>query len=93
MKDLKEIRQHLDRLDNALVLILAERMSLIPEVAEFKKANNIAQFQPDREKQIFEAKRKLAAELSVNPDLVEAIFKEIIKDAHRIESKIINGGK
>jgi len=31
--DIKEIRQHLDRLDEALVLILAERQSLIPLVS------------------------------------------------------------
>ena len=89
--DLKELREHLDRLDNALVMILAERMSLIPKVAEYKKANHIEQFQPEREKQLLEAKRKLAEQNSLNPELVEALFKEIIKDAHRIEAKIIKG--
>ena len=87
--DLKEIRAHLDRLDTALVYILAERMSLIPKVAEYKKANNIARYQPEREKEIIKLKRELAAKLDLNPDLVETLYKEIIKDAHRIEEGIM----
>ena len=86
---LKEIREHLDRLDTALVYILAERMSLIPKVAEYKKANNIARFQPEREKEIIKLKRELAEKLDLNPDLVETLYKEIIKDAHRIEEGIM----
>ena len=35
--DLKEIREHLDRVDNSLLFLLAEKMSLIPKVAEYKK--------------------------------------------------------
>jgi chorismate mutase/prephenate dehydrogenase len=89
MMNLIELREHLDRLDNALVYILAERMSLIPKVAEFKKANNIPQYQPEREKEIIKLKREIAEKLGLNPDLVETLYKEIIKDAHRIEAKII----
>ncbi len=38
--ELTEIREHLNRLDSALVLILAERMSFIPKVAKYKKENS-----------------------------------------------------
>lgn len=87
--ELTEIREHLDRLDKALVTVLAERMSFIPKVAEFKKANNVERYQPEREKQIFESKRKLAEEFGLNPDMVEDLFKRIIEDAHRIEKEIM----
>jgi len=87
--DLKEIRGHLDRIDTALVNILAERMSFIPKVAEYKKANNMERFQPEREKEIIAKKRELAEKSGLNPDLVEDIFKRIIEDAHRIEKEII----
>lgn len=89
MTDLKELRQHLDRLDTALVYILAERMSLIAKVAEYKKANNIPRYQPEREKEIITLKRELAEKLDLNPDLVETLYQEIIKDAHRIEEGIM----
>ena len=87
--ELSEIRERLDRLDNALITILAERMSLIPKVAEYKKENNVERFQPAREKEIFEAKEKIAKELNLNPELVKKIFETIIEDAHRIEKEII----
>lgn len=87
--ELKEIREHLDRLDRALVMILSERMSLIPMVAKWKKENNIERYQPEREKEIIEEKRKLAEEMHVNPDLVEDLIKRIIEDSHRIEKDII----
>ena len=87
--ELTEIRKELDKLDAELVSILAKRMKFIPEVAEYKKKNNIQRFQPAREKEILESKRKLAKEAGLNPDLVEKIFKEIINDAHRIEKEIM----
>jgi len=79
----------LDQLDDALVCILAERMGLIPKVAEYKKENNLPRYQPAREKEIIKMKRELAVKLKLNPDLVENLFKEIIKDAHRIEAGIM----
>jgi len=87
--DLKEIREHLDRIDSALLMILAERMSLIPKVAEYKKKNKIKRFQPEREREIIEKKRKMAGDNGLNPDLVEDLFKRIIEDSHRIEKDIM----
>ena len=87
--ELSEIRGHLDRLDHALLTILAERMAFIPKVAKYKKKNNIVRYQPEREKQIFETKEELAKKLNVNPELVKKIFETIIEDAHRIEKEII----
>lgn len=87
--ELMQIRENLDRLDKEMLRILSERMSLIPKVAEYKRQNNLPRYQPDREKAILEGKRKLAEEMSLNPDLVENIYKRIIEDAHRIEKDIM----
>ncbi len=87
--DIEEIRAHLDRLDTCLVYILAERMSYIPKVAEYKLQNNLPRYQPEREKQIIDGKRKLAEDLKINPDLVEDLLRRIIQDSHRIEKDII----
>ncbi|MBD3300745.1 MAG: hypothetical protein GF347_05335 [Candidatus Moranbacteria bacterium] len=87
--DLKEIRKNLDKLDAQLVAIIAERMRFIPEVAKYKQENNIKRYQPQREKQIIKEKRELAKKYDLNPDLIEDIIQRIIKDAHRIEKKIM----
>ncbi len=87
--ELSEIREHLDRLDNALITILAERMTFIPKVAEYKKKNNVERYQPEREQEIFAAKEELAKKMNLNPELARKIFETIIEDAHRIEKEII----
>ena len=87
--DLKELRARIDGLDEVLIRTLAERMNLIPLVAEYKKLNNLAEFQPEREKEIIFTRRKLAEELGINPALVERLIKDIISESHIIEKEII----
>lgn len=85
---LKEIREHLDRLDSALLIILAERMSFIPKVADYKIKNNLELFQKEREDAIFKEKKELAKKYNLNEELVVDIFKRIIKESLDIEKKI-----
>ncbi|MCK9597245.1 chorismate mutase [Candidatus Pacearchaeota archaeon] len=87
--NLDELREKIDSLDKKLLSVLAERMALIPQVAQYKKIKNIPRFQPDREKMVIESRRAIAEELSVSPDLAEKIMKLIIEDAHRIEKGVI----
>jgi len=87
--ELDELREHIDRLDREILRILAERMSLIPKVAEYKKKHNVERYQPEREKLILEDKQKLAKQLNLSSELVEDIFKRIIMDSHRIEESIM----
>jgi chorismate mutase-like protein len=87
--NLDELREKIDSLDKELLSVLAERMALIPQVAQYKKANNVPRFQPDRERIVIENRRAIAEKLSVSPDLAEKIMKLIIEDAHRIEKGVI----
>ena len=87
---LEELRGKIDFLDKKLFSVLAERMDLIPKIAEYKKVNGIPRVQPGREKSIIESRRKIAEELRFNPDLAESIMKLIIEDAHRIEIEIMD---
>ncbi|MCK5084386.1 MAG: chorismate mutase [Candidatus Pacebacteria bacterium] len=87
--ELKEIRIKLDKIDNDLVEIVAKRIELIPEVAEYKKEHNLERYQKGREDQIITELRKKACELNVNPDLIEDLIKRIIEESHRIEKEIM----
>ncbi|MFH1592853.1 MAG: chorismate mutase [Candidatus Woesearchaeota archaeon] len=82
---MREIRKRLDRLDKELVILLAERMSLIQKLAEYKKKNKILVCQPEREKKIIDGKKKLGKKLGLNPRLVEDLFKRIIKESCSIQ--------
>jgi len=46
---IKNIRRHIDRIDTVIITALAERMSLMPEVAEYKKNHDIPIFDEKRE--------------------------------------------
>ncbi len=83
------IRSKIDKIDEKILKTIAKRMKLIPYVAKYKKENNIARYQPKREKEILKNRRELAKKFGINPDLIEKIIKSIIKDAHRIEKEII----
>ncbi|MFA6430083.1 MAG: chorismate mutase [Candidatus Paceibacterota bacterium] len=87
--DLSELRNEIDQIDREFLSILSKRMKLIPKVAEYKKKNSIKRYQPEREKEVIKLRRELAKELNISSDLVESIFKEIIKDAHKIEEQIM----
>ena len=87
--NLEQLRTEINQCDREILESLSKRMKLIPLVAEYKKANNIERYQPDRERQVVETRRKIAEETGINPDLVEKIMWLIIEDAHRIESVII----
>ena len=87
--ELKETREHLDRLDNAIVLLLAERLSLIPHVANYKIKHGLPRSQPEREKEILSAKRALGDKYGLRRKYVEDIFKRIIEESHIVEKEII----
>ena len=87
--ELEKIRKEIDGLDEELVRILAKRIGLIPMVAEYKKKNNVERKDPSREEEIIKAKRELAKEFGVDPDLVEDLFRRIIEESHRIEKDIM----
>lgn len=86
---LEEFREKLDIIDQDLVDKLSERMAVIPLVAEYKKTNGVSRYHPEREEEIIQTKRSLAERHGISPDMVEAIYREIFKESHRIEKEIM----
>lgn len=86
---LEDIRAKLDELDNRLVTTIAERLALIPNVAEYKRDNGMQRYQPEREARMIEERRALAKQHGVNPDLIEDITRRLIEEAHRVEKDIM----
>ena len=87
--ELYNLRQKINALDKILIYVLAERQNLIPEVANYKKLNNIQRYQPQRERLILMKNKELSRKLNLNLDLITDITKRIIQDSHRIEKEII----
>lgn len=90
---IKQTRRHIDRIDTVIITALAERMSLMPEIAEYKKKNNIPVFDEEREVEIMKKLKKIAAEHGLDESFVEEIFLSCFNEAKRIQNDIINKSK
>lgn len=88
---IKSIRRHIDRIDTVIITALAERMSLIPDIAEYKKKNEIPIFDEKRETEIMAGLKKVARLQGLDGEFVEEVFLSIFNEAKRIQNEIING--
>lgn len=91
--DLNLIRKNLNKIDQKLVELIAQRQSYMPAVGKYKQKNNLPITQIKREQEIFEALKKLAKQKKVNPELIQKIFKLIITDAKQIQKQSLKKEK
>ncbi len=87
---IKQIRRHIDRIDTVIITALAERMSLIPDVAEYKKNHNVPIFDEKREVEIMKNLKRIATQHGLDEGFVEEIFLSCFNEAKRIQNDIIS---
>jgi len=87
---IKKIRQHIDRIDTVIITALAERMSLMPDVAEYKKKHNIPIFDEKREIEIMKKLKAIAKEQGLDESFTEEVFLSLFNESKRIQQEIIN---
>jgi isochorismate pyruvate lyase len=75
--DMDDIRREIDRLDREIVRLLAQRQGYVHRAAGFKptRADVVV---PERIEAIAARVRDLAAAHDADPDLVEAIYRDMI---------------
>lgn len=83
--NLKQIRKRIDKIDSDIISSLAKRSMCSSEVGKYKKENGLKIYQPDREREVLLEKKKLAKKSKVSSDLVQKIFKLILKDSRKIQ--------
>lgn len=54
MKDLSTLRKQIDKIDTKIIKLYEKRMSVVEQVSEFKKVNNIKTTDSNRENQMLE---------------------------------------
>ncbi len=85
---LKNLRQKIDKIDQKLIKILAERFKITKKVGEYKKKYHLPVSDKKREKEIFLNRKLLAKKFGLDPILVERIFKLIIKNVKKRHREI-----
>lgn len=85
--ELLAVRKQIDRIDNGLVLLLANRFALTAKVGELKATHGLQAVDPDRESHKLAEIRALCVQHGVNPDLVAEILARVMEEVvknHRI---------
>ena len=90
MSTLDDLRNDIDRVDEVLVRLLNERARVACEIGRLKKALGVEVYQPEREKQVLEHVRGIAAEGPLGPDAIARLFERIIDEARRLERRLVH---
>jgi isochorismate pyruvate lyase len=77
-KDLAEVRVEIDRIDNALVDRIAERLGYVERAWQLKLQLRQEANVPWRNQQVIDKVRARASEKGVPPDLCEALWRQMI---------------
>lgn len=86
MKDLNEARLLLNDIDDKMKALFIERMSIIKEIAEYKKNNNLPIYDSNREKEMIERLSKDTGEVKDN--YIE-FLNSILKESKKYQENII----
>jgi len=76
-QSLAEVREHIDRIDQQLVALIAERGRWVQQAARFKSDADAVRA-PQRVEQVIAKVRALAAEHAADPTVVEAVYRAMI---------------
>lgn len=82
--NLNEVRGNIDRIDNEIVRLIAERSLYVRQAASFKKDTEAVRG-AKRVEMVIDKVRKQAGECHVSPDLVEAVYRTMIDSFIRLE--------
>lgn len=87
---LAEVRSEIDRLDRAVVEAIGQRREYVRTASRFKRSENEVQA-PDRQRKMLAARRSWAEGVGADPDLVEALFREIVAHFIAVEMTEFSG--
>jgi chorismate mutase len=89
-KQLVMLRKQIDKADEKLLKLLAERKNIIEKIGEFKRDNNLTVLQLNRWDEVLKNRLKLAEELNLNPVFIEKFLVAMHEESIAIQVKILN---
>lgn len=88
--ELERLRARLDNLDRELLEVLASRMSVVEQLGEYKRDNNVAVLQLDRWNKVHTSRADWGKSLNLYPETVEELFKLIHMESIRKQTEVMN---
>jgi chorismate mutase len=87
---LETIRRQINGLDDELLHIMAQRMSLVRQIGQYKKDNNITILQPNRWNEILQRTCQKGEQLGLSPTFTTQYFDAIHMESINQQNKIMN---
>ncbi len=81
---LEEVRENIDRIDNEIIKLIAERGTYVVQASAFKK-NEEGVNDTNRVEKVIKRVREKADEYGANADMVEALYREMISRFVKLE--------
>lgn len=76
-QNLEEVRSNIDRIDDAIIKLIAERGDYVAQASKFKK-NEDGVRDTSRVEKVIQKVREKAELYGASPDMVEALYREMI---------------
>lgn len=89
MDELTNLREKINIIDELLVPLIAKRMEICLEVANYKKNNQIPVMQSNRVNEVKKRCCEIGNEHGLEESFVDSIYNLIIREACRLENQII----
>ena len=81
--EINELRKRIDRVDEGIVSLLAQRMEIVDSIAAIKKKQDIPMLDAGREEQIHERLGGLAVGKGLRPEFVSSLYEKILAESKR----------
>lgn len=76
-KDLEEVRSNIDRIDDEIIRLIAERTGYVKQAAKFKTSADGVKA-PDRVEAVIRKVREKAEKYGADADMAESLYREMI---------------
>lgn len=91
-KSLEEVRANIDKIDDGIIKLIAERTDYVRQAAKFKTSADGVKA-PDRVETVIRKVRGSAEKYGANADMVEALYREMISRFIAMETREFEKGK
>lgn len=88
-ESLEDIRSNIDRIDDEIIKLIAERTDLVKQAAKFKKSADGVKA-PERAEAVIRKARESAERYGADADTVEALYRMMISRFIKAETREFN---
>jgi isochorismate pyruvate lyase len=87
--NIEEIRNGIDDIDKQIIELLGKRLQYVTEIVRFKKDEEDV-IAKQRYSEVLLARRELAVKASLDPDVIENMYKHLIGYFIEVQMKTLN---